>query len=236
MTQLVGILRGLLPYRTRSSPTDSRAFALLSLDKYYARPDETITLDASQSFSLDVDICDYAWSIDDEPFWSSGTSSTIERSFTVGAHRATVRVTDWLDETAEYTSEVIVAEDASLPELSAPVGVVAHVDSETVVLDWSASEVMAPYLMVRLNGFDLGYAESAQNSLVINDIDLTKDYEFEVAWLSEETASDWVTVSWLSELPPAEFDSPNTGVTFAEGILPCLAMLFCAWGIWLILR
>ena len=238
MTQLVGILRGLLPYRTRAAPNESRAFALLSLDTYYARPGEIVTLDASASFSLDVDICDYAWSIDGEVFWSSGYTSFIERSFAAsGTHTVTVRVTDWLDETSEYTSEIRVIEgDAIVAELASPVGVTARVDGEDVLLDWSASEVLAPYIMVRLNNYDLGYAEATRGFLRVSDVDLSDTNSFEVAWLSEETASDWAVAEWITENSPDEYYPPNTGVTFAEGILPCFAMLACLVAIWILLK
>lgn len=236
MSQLVAILRNRLPYHTRSAPSDSRVFALLSLDTYYARPGDAVTLDASQSFDLDIDICDYAWSIDGEAFWSSGTSPTIERSFgATGTHSVTVRVTDFLDEVAEYTSKIIVADEATSLELAAPVGVIARKDGESVVLDWSASEKMAPYLRVRMNGFDFGYVESVQETLVVSDVDLSKDHDFEVAWLSDEAVSEWSIVEWIDEVPAEEFSPPNTDVTLAEGILPCFLMIVCLAAIWKIM-
>jgi hypothetical protein len=230
MSQLVGILRRLLPYNSRSVPTvdDSRVFALLSQDSYRAHVGDVVTVDASPSFGLDVDICDYSWSIDGGEFWSSGAESTITRSFdAAGIHRVTVRVTDYLDETAEYASEIIVGSESDSVELSAPVGVVARAEDASVILDWSASEIVAPYLRIRMNDYDLGYVDSTQKTITVNDVDLSETNTFEVAWMSEEVIGAWAAAKWINSSPPDMFDSPNTGVTFADGMLLCFSAIVC---------
>jgi hypothetical protein len=237
MPQLVGILRGRLPYNThvRSMGGDSDIYAQLPLDTYYARPGEEIIFDASSSFSLAVDICDYAWSVDGGEFQS--TSAQLTQSFGVGEHSVTVRVTDCLDATAEYTSKVVVAEDFESELLPSPVGVVARRVDNEIVLDWSEASVAAPYLWVRMNDFDLGYASAEQRTLTITDVDFSEEIVLEVAWLSEDSMSEWREVGWVENesdepaiepVEPLPTESPHTGVTFADGILPCLMIIACA--------
>ena len=246
MAQLVGILRGRLQYNVTARPrgvTDySGVYALLSLDTYYAHPGEEVTLDASASFSLDIDIANYEWSVDGSEFASG--DATLAQSFAAGEHSVTVRVTDWLDSVAEYTSKVVVAEDFTVEALPAPTGVVARRVDDEIVLDWSEAAAMAPYLWVRMNGYDLGYVEAAQKTLLITDIEFDEEIVLEVAWLSEESASEWREVGWIEETvepaveepvePPP--NSPHTGVTFADGIIPCFAVVACLVTIWWILR
>lgn len=194
MAQLVGILRGRLPYHTATRAMNvesSGVFALLSSDTYYAHPGEEVVLDASPSFGLDIEIARYEWSVDGGEFESGDVTTT--RSFAdVGEHNVTVRVTDWLDSTAEYASKVVVTTDGVVAEqLPAPSDVVAERVGNEVVLDWGGAEVVAPYLWVRLDGFDLGFVEAAQKTLTISDVDFSENVVIEVAWLSEDAVSEW---------------------------------------------
>lgn len=146
----------------------------------------------------------------------------------------TVRVTDALDEAAEHTSKVVVAEDFAAEALPAPSGVVARRVDEGILLDWSEAELVAPYLWVRMNGFDLGYVEAAQGSLLITDVEFDEEIVLEVAWLTEDSVSEWREVGWAEEEiedPPPEpetpVDAPHTGIDFTEGIIPCCLALVC---------
>lgn len=241
MAQLVGILRGRLlggsgasAMRTRSAY--SGVYALLTQDVYYARPEEEVAIDASASFGLDIDIASYEWSVDGGEY-AVGTA-TLARSFDTGEHSVTVKVTDMLDSSSEYTSKIIIADEEDVLVLPAPTDVMARKVDDGVVLDWSEAEPAAPYLWVRLNGFDLGYAPADQKSLTIADVDFDEDIVIEVAWLSEEAASEWREVGWVEEdeelepivepLNVTELSSaPNTGVVFMDGALPCLVLLAC---------
>ncbi len=241
MAQLVGILRGKLlggsgasVVRTRSAY--SGVYALLTQDTYYARPDEEVVIDASASFGLDVDIASYEWSVDGGEYVAG--VAMLMRGFDAGEHSVTVKVTDMLDSSSEYTSKVIIANEEDALILPAPTDVVARKVDDGVVLDWSEAEPAAPYLWVRLNGFDLGYAPADQKSLTITDVDFDEDVVIEVAWLSEEAASEWREVGWAEEDEISELVSepieaaeaspaPNTEVTVMDGALPCLILLAC---------
>lgn len=240
MSQLGAILRGRLPYRAsvRSASAQlavasPRVYALLSADTYYARPGEEVMFDASASYSLDIDISSYEWSIDGGAFVPG--AATFTWSFAeLGEHSVKVRVTDALDETSEYTSKVIVAEDFAAEALAAPTNVVAWRVDEGILLDWNEAELVAPYLWVRMNGFDLGYVAAAQNTLLITDVEFDEEIVLEVAWLSEDSVSEWREVGWAEEEveePPPEpeipIDSPHTGVELAEGTVLCLLALVC---------
>ncbi len=245
MTQLVGILRGRLQYNVTARPRGvadySGVYALLSSDTYYAHPGEEVTLDASASYSLDIEISSFEWSVDGGDFVPG--SATLARAFAAGEHQATVRVTDWLDSVAEYTSKIVVAEDFAVEALPTPAGVTARRIDEGIVLDWSEAELAAPYLWIRMNGYDLGYVVATQKTLTIADVEFDEDIVLEVAWLSEDSVSEWREVGWVEddieeptiepEPPP---DSPHTDVVFMEGAIPCLLVIVCLAMIWRVLQ
>ena len=141
---------------------------------------------------------------------------------------------DALDEVAECTSKVVVAEDFAAEALPAPTDVVARRVDEGILLDWGEAELVAPYLWVRMNDFDFGYVEATQNTLLITDVEFDEEIVLEVAWLSEDSVSEWREVGWVEEEvedPPAELetsvDAPHTGVEFTEGTVLCLLALVC---------
>ncbi len=248
ISQLVGILRKRLPYHSSgamvamSAPaTLSGVHALLSLDTYYARPGDVVTIDASQSFSLDVDISDYAWSIDGGEFYSTGLTPTVNLSFAeTSEHTVRVRVTDLLDGEAEYESRIVVSDVLPEENFAAPV-VIVHREGADVVLSWSEWPIGAERLWLRLNGFDLGYAPVTQTIITVQDIDLTEENFIEAAWSDDENIGVWgeISLAGLEDVEisdEATFDSPNTGVTLSDGMLPCFAVFICGWAIWRILR
>lgn len=223
--------------RSKSADDEPNVFAEFTLNTYYGHPGDTITVDASPSFSLDADIIDYQWSIDDEEFWSSGSEPRISVSYDEKSnHTVRVRVTDFLYESGEAEAEIDVMDgDISDDELDAPVGVSTRADGEDVVLAWNDPPTPAKYLFVRLNGYDLGYVESSRKELIIKDVDLNeKDVVLSVGWATEDMNLGKFTDLALPEAnndvngeaePPIE--APDTGVSLAEGLVSCLVLLGC---------
>lgn len=265
MTQLTGILKKRLARSattgkanvntavlTTSTEESRDVVALLPLDKYYAQVGENISFNGANSFSYNTAIMKYEWSFDDEEYWSSARSSTIERSFAaVGQHTLKLRVTDALGESGETQVEiVVVADEAIVSVLSAPVGVVAQKENNEVVLNWTNALSVpesAQYLVLRLNGFDLGYSEINQGELRVSDLDFSDELVLSVAWATAD-----MEIGEFNELEildnsggdagdgedggggdeDANEDSPETGVTFALGALPCLLSIICAMVLW----
>ncbi|MBQ2508614.1 MAG: hypothetical protein II532_02450, partial [Bacteroidales bacterium] len=93
--------------KSASTDDESNVFAEFTLNSYYGNPGDTITIDASPSFSLDADIVSYEWSIDGEEFWSSGLEPRISVSYDEKSnHTIRVRVTDFLYESGEAEAEI----------------------------------------------------------------------------------------------------------------------------------
>lgn len=228
----IGNVEPLMAVATNDEPG---AYALLSLDTYYVRPGELLSIDASESFSLDGEIVEYLWSFDGEEFWSSGTMSTIGKTFAAeGWHKITVRVVDSLGATAEYVSEISVTNDDVVDIVhTAPKNVTARREGDNIVLEWNGKTAPEPYTYLRINGYDLGFVLSEYGKATITDIDFNEKNTMQVAWMTGE-----MLIGEFLEIDLAEFggsppitSAPDTNVTFAEGILPCVLLVGCILGI-----
>lgn len=260
MTQLTGILKKRLARSVATgkakvdamlatSTTEPRdVVALLPLDEYRARVGEIISFDGASSFSYNTAIMKYEWSFDGEGYWSSGRNDTIERSFAAtGQHRVKLRVTDALGESGETQATIIItADEAIVNMLPAPTGVIARRNDDEVVLNWtnvSNIPATAQYLVLRLNGFDLGYVELEQGELRISDLDFSNELVLSVAWATanmeigefseleilDDSGADGGSESGADggAADASGENSPDTDITLALGALPCLLGGIC---------
>lgn len=225
--------------RSESVEDDPSIFAQFTANTYYGNPGDTITIDASPSFSVDADIIDYEWSVDGGAPWSSGTEPRILLSYAErSTHKVCVKVTDFLGETSEAEVSVrVINGDVVYYELDAPEGVTARKDGDDVILEWGDPPISAMYLYVRLNGFDLGYIKASRKELVIKDVDLSEpDAVLSVGWATgKRNLGEFSDIALPvddsgggnggEEEPPVV--SPDTGVSTAEGLMPCLMLLGC---------
>lgn len=228
--------------RSESMDDESNIFAEFTLNTYYGNPGDTITIDASPSFSLDADIINYDWSVDGGDFSSTGLEPQMAVTYDArGYHTVRVRVTDFLGKSAEAEAEVrVINGDVVYYELDAPEGVTVRKDGEDVILEWGDPPISAMFLYVRLNGYDLGYVKSSRKELIIKDIDLSEaDTVLSVGWATGEMNLGEFTDIALpvddngggGEEVESSVASPDTGVSTAEGLIPCLALLGCVLGI-----
>lgn len=238
--QLTSILKKRLTARTssrmasRSLDSGNDVEALLSLDEYYVHPGEDIVIDASDSYSYDTEIVNYEWDIDDGEWWSSGDVASITLNYAAeGVHKVRLRVTDMLDAIAETEALVwVTAGDLVFYELPTPTEISASIDGSEVVLKWETHPPSAYYMYLRINGYDLGYVDAEQWQVRVGDIDFSDtDTELSVAWSTGKmNLSDFAVIS-LADVVQSSDDpiiAPNTNVSFADGILPCFAMVVCA--------
>ena len=234
--QLVSILKKRLARAssvggTRALSVSGDVEAILSLDEYYVKPGEDVLIDASDSYSYNTGIVNYEWSIDGEEWWSSGDVSTIVRNYTAeGSHTIKLRVTDMLDEAAEAEALIwVTSDDLVFYELSAPTEISARIDGSDVVLEWEIHPASAYYVYLRINGYDLGYADASQGYVRVSDVDLADpDTELSVAWSTGKmNLSEFTSVNLANMVVDDPIVAPNTAVSFADGILPFFTIFTC---------
>ena len=105
-----------------------------------------------------------------------------------------------------------------------PEGVAVWRDGEILRLKWHSPENVK-YLMLRFNGIDLGYVDAALGEFAIWDVDFSRDYNLQVAWMGadgdlgesleiadddvSDTAPEWVEDAALPDEPaPPQRASP----------------------------
>lgn len=235
--QLTSILkrrlaRNVVPATVTRSMENGDVAAILSLDEYYAHPGEEIRFDASHSFSLDADVVNYEWSLDDEEWWPG--SAVIARSFNAeGYHKLKLRVTDFLGESAETQADVwIIVDDVVFYELPAPTEVTARKEGAEIVLEWDSHPSSAYYVFIRVNGYDLGYVDVSQNSVRLTDLEFSEELVVSVAWSTGKmNLSEFIDLEINADDGPSgdtvDIEAPNTGITFADSILPSFAIMAC---------
>ena len=110
--------------------------AHLSSDEYSVSLQGTVTLDASNSFSLGHEIVDYQWSINGEDFWSSGAEPTIQREvFFPEQYEVRLRIIDDAGRTAETTARIRVFEGTPVDNtMTAPREVTAEYNNGEITV------------------------------------------------------------------------------------------------------
>lgn len=207
-----------------------RVFAVLPTDEYDVPAMQKLTLDASNSFSLDGDIQEYWWSFDDEPIWSSGNRPIITKTFAKdGLHKLVLRVSDGSNYSQNLEIVIAVGQEKAVAVLSdnnlSQIKLTYAQSQHEAKIDWSdlVFDANARYLGVKLNGLMLGYAELAQDAKVVTlrELDYDTPIDIEVALLDAEyNLSDWVrlmpqTLKSTERGAIAqnmEYNSPSSGV------------------------
>jgi len=224
----------------RATYTEARAesevYALLGQEEYFGRPNDEICLSAASSFSLGSDIVRYEWALEDGDYVADGVE--LCRKFPVGTHEVRLRVSDRNNVQAEAVARIVITEEIADNRLTPPV-VLAERQGDAVYFSWHEKPLGAEYLLVRLNGMDLGYVRARDLAVGIHDLKIEDGDVLSVAWMdadmnvgNEHTVliSDVVEVETLSheqELRPKDGDieverAPNTGV---DNVLLDYAML-----------
>lgn len=151
---MADIVMAKLPQKRRAS-VESRVYAVLPLDEYFVTHDEEVVFDASQSFSSSGNIASYEWNVGNG--WLTG-----EEQFAASFAQETVvslRVTDSGGISAE-TSAVVKIGNEPESALAAPVVNIGKDESGIAYVTTDEVPLGAKYLLVRLNGFDLGFVEA----------------------------------------------------------------------------
>lgn len=79
----------------------------------------------------------------------------------------------------------VIDEDVSTPRSVAPSEISVVRNDDKAYLKWDAT-VDAKYMLIRLNGVDLGYVETSRGELEIRDIDSEEEFRLELASMSED--------------------------------------------------
>ena len=219
-----------MPIAKLDENATQRVFAVLPTDEYDVPAMQKLTLDASNSFSLDGDIQEYWWSFDDEPIWSSGNRPIITKTFAKdGLHKLVLRVSDGSNYSQNLEIVIAVGQEKAVAVLSdnnlSQIKLTYAQSQHEAKIDWSdlVFDANARYLGVKLNGLMLGYAELAQDAKVVTlrELDYDTPIDIEVALLDAEyNLSDWVrlmpqTLKSTERGAIAqnmEYNSPSSGV------------------------
>ncbi len=100
--------------------------------------------------------------------------------------------------------------------LTSPEQLAVWRDGDTVRIKWVAVPSGAKYLLIRLNGVDLGYVDSELLTYEIRDVDFDGDNNFEFAWMEESgELSDVLSINEILDEEPefvADFDNNSSGL------------------------
>lgn len=144
-----------LARRNISLASDSATvYAILPMTDYYVTAGENAKFDASSSFSVGGEIVSYEWNLGEG--WIAGDSS-LDYAFSNDAE-IQVRVTDATGVSAIARANVWIGEP-TYNVLPAPDVAVVKDKANISYLSINNVPDGAQYILVRLNGFDLGYVE-----------------------------------------------------------------------------
>ncbi len=176
---MADIVMAKLPRKRRAS-VEPRVYAVLPLDEYFVAYDEEVVFDASQSFSSSGNIESYEWNVGNG--WLTG-----EELFAASFAQETVvslRVTDSGGISAE-TSAVVKIGNEPESALAAPVVNIGKDESGIAYVTTDEVPLGAKYLLVRLNGFDLGFVEAGVR-MRIGELKYDGTEKLSFAWLNDE--------------------------------------------------
>ena len=159
---------------------DDVVFASLPLEEYYVEAGQPVVFDASASYSSSGQTLRFEWLTGDT--WTEGTA-THEAVFQDDSIMA-VRVTDESGASAVARASVIIGAPPQ-SDMAAPRLELTRTSDGRLTAHALERPAWAKYLLVRLNGFDLGYAP-AEEDLQIGDLRFTDDELLSFAWLDED--------------------------------------------------
>ena len=155
-------------------------WAILPMEDYYAQVGEELVFDASHSFSVQGSDLRYEWDFGDG--WQDGVAQ-MQRSFAADG-LVRLRVTDAYGVQAETSTRVHMGMPTET-KLPAPQIELVRDAAGVVYARGVEAPTGAAYLLVRLNGYDLGYVVF-NNVLQISDLYLGDDEVLSFAWMDVE--------------------------------------------------
>ena len=200
--------------RGGNAGVEPRVYAVLPFDEYVVESGETVIFDAAQSFSNSGEIVRYEWNIGDG--WFNGEAQ-MSASFSDDA-MVGLRVTDANGLVAETSATVRIGNESDV-SLLAPNVVVNKDEFGMVYVTAEDVPPEAKYLLVRLNGFDLGFADVG-TTMRVGELKFDGTEELRFAWLNEDYDVGDMAVMNTQEIPLNENDvdgSVMTGIPLGCG-------------------
>ena len=200
--------------RGGNAGVEPRVYAVLPFDEYVVESGETVVLDAALSFSNSGEIVRYEWNVGGE--WRDGEAQMLA-SFSEDA-MVGLRVTDANGLVAETEVTVKVGDEPET-SMSAPDVTVSKDEFGMVYVVAENAPSEAKYLLVRLNGFDLSFAEIG-TQMRVGELKFDGTEELSFAWLNEGYDVGDVVAINTQNIPLAESDvggSVMTGVSLGSG-------------------
>ena len=189
-----------LARRNISLASDSATvYAILPMTDYYVAAGENAKFDANNSFSVGSEIVSYEWNLGEG--WITGSSS-LEYSFSKNSE-IQVRVTDATGASAIARANVWIGEPTN-NVLPAPDVAVVKDKANISYLSINTVPDGAQYILVRLNGFDLGYAEVGDR-VRIGELKYSDDELLSFAYMDEE-----YNIGESSSMPSSEIGVDET--------------------------
>lgn len=208
--------------------------AHLSSDEYLVSSSGTVTLDASNSFSLGHEIVDYQWSVKGEDFWSSGTESSIQRDvFFPRQYTVRLKIVDDAGRTAEASAKIVVYEgEPQSNVIAAPNNATAEYKNGEINVQWTEkNHYRAEYILFRINDVDLGYLPVSEYTGTIDDIEDIDNTVLKVAWLDKNfEVGEWAEVE-ITRPEPQEVNIEPVQTGLAQPSISLFASLLGALGI-----
>lgn len=182
---------------------ESEIYAYFSQDEYMLQ--DGLRLDVSGSFSLAGEITDYLWTFGEQSVFTQEPYLDWREDW--GPNEVTVVVIDTQDNTASATASVVEPEDEDIlpsPDLS------VMKSGDEIKVYWAEYPAEAEYLLLRVNGVDIDYADAAQNVVVLGDVEDVAS--FSAVWLDENLKLGEELV--VEDVPVAEVVPVETGLDF----------------------
>ena len=203
--------------------------AHLSAEEYIVWMDGYVTLDASTSFSMNHEIVEYQWSVDGGEFWSTGSTSKIQRLVVFpNQENITLRVIDDAGRSAETTAKIVAREGDGLDSpITPPRLVTAECVDDEITIKWTDKmNARAKYILIRINDIDLDYVPVGEYEATITDIENYGEIEsIKVAWLSYDLeVGEWSELS-LNCPEAVNIEPVETGVKAADSALLGLTLV-----------
>lgn len=163
--------------KTEGSPGDEKlgtVLASLTRTLYKVDSGTEITFDATPSFNVDGEALEYAWYVDGSLQDNSGAyfGSNFKEE---GLHTVSVLATDASGASSVAEAKVyvdLVEEYAAI--LPVPVDIRAERCGEKrICISWVRKRGSGQYLELRVNDYLLGYADVANEELVVDDVDFS---------------------------------------------------------------
>ena len=160
-------------------------YAVPNSDEYVGIEGEEILFDASQSFNVAYDDMSYYW------FFSDGVEikgRSVKRSFAPGDYEVELHVYSWgiadkvkmpirIADMTEVTNSGV----SSLPEI------LKEELADATILTWDGlAKDLPKFILVRLNGVDLGYVDMRDGRIEIRDMDMTAQNRLVVFAMAED--------------------------------------------------